>query len=114
MLVGDQDLVGVGGGFLIVPALLVTRNMRMSMAVGTSQLVVLISALAGLAGRATGDTVQWSLGLLFGLGGLAGAAIGARMADRAPDDALRQGFAGIAIAVGGLMAYQVVSGGSLA
>ena len=107
-------LLGVGGGFLIVPALLVTRDMRMSMAVGTSQLVVLISALAGLAGRATGDTVQWSLGLLFGLGGLAGAAVGARLADRAPDDALRQGFAGIAIAVGGLMAWQVVSGGSLA
>lgn len=107
-------LLGVGGGFLIVPALLVTRNMRMSMAVGTSQLVVLISAVAGLAGRATGDTVQWALGLLFGLGGLVGATIGSRLADRAPEAALRTGFAAVAVAVAGLMGWQVVQGGTLA
>lgn len=103
-------LLGVGGGFLIVPALLATRDMRMPMAVGTSQLIILISALGGLAGRLSGSSVQWSLGLLFGLGGLAGATIGSKLADRAPPDTLRHAFASVAIAVAGLMIWQIASG----
>lgn len=103
-------LLGVGGGFMIVPALLATRDMRMPMAVGTSQLIILISALGGLAGRLSGSSVQWSLGLLFGLGGLAGATIGSKLADRAPADTLRLAFASVAIAVAGLMIWQIVSG----
>lgn len=106
-------LLGVGGGFMIVPALIATRDMRMPLAVGTSQLVVLISALAGLLGRSTGDSVQWGLGALFGLGGLVGAAVGSKLADRAPADALRLGFAAVAIGVAGLMAWQVVVGGQM-
>lgn len=103
-------LLGVGGGFLIVPALIATRDMRMPVAVGTSQLIILISALGGLAGRLSGSSVQWRLGLLFGLGGLAGATIGSKLADRAPADTLRLAFASVAIAVAGLMIWQIVSG----
>lgn len=103
-------LLGVGGGFLIVPALLATRDMRMPMAVGTSQLIILVSALGGLAGRLSGSSVQWSLGLLFGLGGLAGATIGSKLADRAPPDTLRRAFASVAVAVAGFMVWQIVSG----
>lgn len=103
-------LLGVGGGFLIVPTLVATRDMRMPMAVGTSQLIILISALGGLAGRLTGTSVQWSLGLLVGVGGLAGAAVGSKLADRAPADTLRAAFAGVAIAVAGLMIWQITTG----
>lgn len=103
-------LLGVGGGFLIVPALVGTRNMRMPTAVGTSQLIILISALGGLGGRLAGDSVQWGLGLLFGLGGAAGATVGSRLAERAPARVLRLGFAGVAVAVAGLMALQVAAG----
>lgn len=106
-------LLGVGGGFLIVPALVGLRGLRMPVAVGTSQLVVLISALAGLGGRLTGDTVQWGIGALFGLGGLVGATIGSKLADRVPADALRLGFAGVAVLVAGLMGWQVVVGGQM-
>lgn len=107
-------LLGVGGGFLIVPAFVGLRGMAMPLAVGTSQLVVLISALAGLLGRSTGDSVQWSLGLLFGLGGVVGATVGSRLAGRVPADRLRVGFAGVAIAVAVVMAWQVVAGGQFA
>lgn len=107
-------LLGVGGGFLIVPALIATRDMRMPRAVGTSQLVILISAAAGLLGRIPGGTVQWGIGALFGLGGLAGAAIGSRLADHAPAGALRTSFAAVATVVAGFMAWQVITGGSLA
>lgn len=103
-------LLGVGGGFLIVPALVATRDMRMPMAVGTSQLIILISAMGGLVGRLSGSSVQWGLGLLFGAGGLVGATVGSRLADRAPADTLRLAFAGVAIVVAALMAFQVVTG----
>jgi uncharacterized membrane protein YfcA len=103
-------LLGVGGGFLIVPALVATRDMHMPLAVGTSQLIILVSALGGLAGRLSGNSVQWRLGLLFGIGGLAGATIGSKLADRAPADMLRLAFAGVAIAVAGLMIWQIVAG----
>lgn len=103
-------LLGVGGGFLIVPALVATRDMRMPTAVGTSQLIILISALGGLAGRLSGTSVQWSLGLLFATGGLVGAAVGSKLADRAPADTLRLAFAGVAVAVAGIMVWQITIG----
>lgn len=103
-------LLGVGGGFLIVPALVATHDMRMPLAVGTSQLIILISALGGIGGRLSGNSIQWSLGLLFGIGGLAGATIGSKAADRAPADTLRVAFAGVAIAVAGLMIWQIATG----
>lgn len=101
-------LLGVGGGFLIVPALIGLRRMPTHVAVGTSQLVVLISALAGLVGRLSGDSVQWTLGILFGLGGVVGAAVGSKVANRVSAARLRLGFAGIALAVAAAMAWQAL------
>ena len=102
-------LLGVGGGFLVVPALLRTRHLPMPMAVGTSQVVVLVSAVAGLAGRAAGGSVQWGVGLLFGMGGLLGATAGARLADRAPAHRLRQAFAGVAVTVAVVLGLRALS-----
>ena len=107
-------LLGVGGGFLIVPALVGLRGMPMPLAVGTSQLVVLISAVAGLVGRLTGDSVQWGLGLLFGIGGVVGATAGSKLGGRVPADRLRLGFATVAVLVALTMAWQVVAGGHVA
>lgn len=102
-------LLGVGGGFLIVPALVGLRDMPMPLAVGTSQLIVIISALAGIVGRLTGDSIHWRLGLLFGLGGVVGAAVGSKLADRVPARQLRLGFAGVAGAVAVAMAWQALA-----
>lgn len=102
-------LLGVGGGFIVVPALMATRRMPIALAVGTSQLVVFISAIAGLLGRIPGGTVQWQVGLLVGAGGLIGSAVGSRLADRAPDRALRRAFAAVATIVAVAMAAQAVA-----
>lgn len=99
-------LLGVGGGFVIVPALVATHDMPMRIAVGTSQVVVLVSALAGLLGRAQSGSVEWGLGLLFGAGGVVGAAVGAQMADRVAASVLRRSFAVVAVAVAVVMLLQ--------
>jgi len=102
-------LLGVGGGFIVVPALVATRGLPMPVAVGTSQLVVLVSALAGLAGRLGTGTIQWPVGLLFGLGGVVGAAAGARASGRVGEAALRRTFAALAAAVAVVMAADALT-----
>lgn len=102
-------LLGVGGGFLIVPALIGLRDMPMPLAVGTSQLIVVISALAGIVGRVAGGSIHWRLGLLFGLGGIVGAAVGSKLADRVSPRRLRLGFAGVAGVVAVAMAWQALA-----
>lgn len=101
-------LLGVGGGFLIVPALLRTRGMPMRLAIGTSQLVILISALGGITGRLAGHTVRWDVGLLFGLGGVVGSALGSRAADAVPAERLRTAFAVVAVLVATVLLWRLV------
>lgn len=104
-------LLGVGGGFMVVPALTGMLGMPMSMAVGTSQLVILTNAAAGLVGRATGGGVDWALGVAFGSGGVVGAAIGSRIAGRVDERYLRLGFAAVAVGVAGALTWQLLGGG---
>lgn len=104
-------LLGVGGGFLVVPALIALRGMPMPLAVGTSQLVVLVNALAGLGGRLFGDSVVWGLGAVFGVGGVLGAALGSRLADRVPARQLRLAFSGVAVLVAAALGWQLIAGG---
>ena len=95
--------LGVGGGFMIVPALIATLAMPMPMAVGTSQLVVLTNSLAGLAGRASGGTIAWGIGIMFGIGGLMGGMLGSKITDRVSSDMLRKAFAVIGVVVAGAL-----------
>ncbi len=86
-------LLGVGGGFLIVPALVMLVGLPMSMAVGTSLLVIALNSLAGLLGHLTGALLDVSLIVTFVAAGLAGTFVGARLAQRLPPDRLRVAFA---------------------
>jgi uncharacterized protein len=83
-------LLGVGGGFVIVPALMALLGLPASVAVGTSSLVILTNVLAGLAGRLGAGQVLWTTGLVYG------AAAGARLAGRLPEAVLRRAFATLA------------------
>jgi uncharacterized protein len=85
--------LGVGGGFLIVPALLLLLRMNMRQAIGSSLVVIALNSGAGLFGHLTAQGLPWGLiGLLIG-GGLLGIALGARLVPRLPVARLRQGFA---------------------
>lgn len=84
---------GVGGGFLIVPALVVIIGLPMQLAVGTSLLAIALNALWGLLGHLRFGTLDWGLTALFVLGGLAGVLAGGKAAGLVPEARLRQGFA---------------------
>jgi uncharacterized membrane protein YfcA len=90
-------IAGVGGGFAIVPALVLLAGLPMALASGTSLLLIAINALVALA--AIGHWPATSLPLLLPLllGGVIGVVAGQRLAPRLNDQQLRRGFSALLI-----------------
>lgn len=110
MLVGTGFAVGalagffgIGGGFLIVPGLMLATGMPLIYAIGTSLVAVVAFGAATAMSYAMSGLVDWRLAGLFIagglLGGLAGIATGRMIGSQ--DKVLRPAFAGIVILVGG-------------
>ena len=90
-------VAGVGGGFAIVPALVLLAGLPMQLASGTSLLLITTNSLVALAALGHWPTAQ--LPLLFPLlvGGFLGAVVGQRLAPHLPEVRLRQGFSALLI-----------------
>lgn len=86
-------VLGVGGGFLIVPALVVLVGLPMQMAVGTSLVVITMNSIAGLLGHINDGSFQPLLILVFTVSGLAGTFAGSRLARYLPAKKLQSVFA---------------------
>ncbi|GAA3880480.1 hypothetical protein GCM10023084_36790 [Streptomyces lacrimifluminis] len=85
-------LVGAGGGFLVVPALALLGGLPMTVAVGTSLLVISMKSFAGLAGYLTSVHIDWGFAALVTAIAVVGGLIGGLLAGRIPQDALRKSF----------------------
>jgi uncharacterized protein len=91
---------GVGGGFVVVPALVLALGFEMPVAVGTSLLVITINSAAAFAARLGGHVhLDWPLLGLFTLAALAGALAGNRVASRVDASRLTAAFTVLLIAV---------------
>ena len=89
---------GVGGGFVIVPALVLTLGFTMPQAVGTSLVVIAINAAVALAMRAGSSTIEWADAAPFLITAVAGTIVGVRIAGRI--DARRLTAAFVVLLVG--------------
>jgi uncharacterized membrane protein YfcA len=85
-------MVGAGGGFVIVPALVLLAGLDMATAVGTSLLVIALQASAGLAGHLQHTAIDWPSTLTITVLAIGGSLAGARLAGRLPPPLLRTGF----------------------
>ncbi|MER3451259.1 MAG: sulfite exporter TauE/SafE family protein [Thermus sp.] len=96
--------VGVGGGFLIVPALVLLGGLPMHRAVGTSLAIVTLNAVVGgykhTASLAQQDSIHWGLVLSLTLVGILGSLLGGRLSLHLPQERLRQGFVLFLLAIG--------------
>lgn len=101
---------GVGGGFLIVPALTLLLGVPIRRAVATSLVVIALNSLAGLAGHVAYGGVEWRLGSELTLAALAGAAITLPAAKRLSGPVLQRSFAGALALLGVVMLLQTVRG----
>jgi uncharacterized membrane protein YfcA len=92
-------LIGAGGGFLIVPALVLLGGMPMRVAVATSLLVIALKSFAGLAGHVGQVTIDWRLAALVASAAVAGSVVGSLLSARIAQDALKRVFAWFVIAM---------------
>ncbi len=104
-------LLGVGGGFVIVPALLLVARLPMHRAVGTSLLVIALNCAAGLLGFLGKVEIHWLLALGFGAASVAGSVAGAALALRTRPERLRRGFAVFVLLAGVAMLVEQAARG---
>jgi uncharacterized protein len=90
-------LFGVGGGFVIVPVLVLVLHLSMVEAVGTSLLIVLMGSAFALANRIADGAVDATIAIPFSIAALLGAVAGRRLAERANVERLQRGFAGLIV-----------------
>jgi uncharacterized protein len=99
-------LVGVGGGFLIVPALVLLGGVPMKAAVGTSLMVIALKSATGFLGYVDQVEVAWAFMLVFSVIATAGIVVGTRLVKHVPAQSLRRAFALFLVVMGGLILHQ--------
>lgn len=100
--------LGVGGGFLAVPALVLVLRMPMSLAVGTSLLVIVMNSVTSLVARAGDLSLDWRVVAPFTVAAVVATLLGKRIADRLSGAALTVAFAGMLVAVGLFVGVEAV------
>jgi len=90
---------GVGGGFLIVPALVLVLGVPIANAVGTSLIVITVASIAALAVHVTAVHIPWAVTAAFAATAMLGALLGTRLAKDATPRRLTNLFATLAVAV---------------
>jgi uncharacterized membrane protein YfcA len=92
-------LVGAGGGFLIVPALVVLGGMQMHKAIGTSLFVIFLKSMAAFGGHMEHVQVDWHLSAMVTALAIGGSIVGTRFAARVPAARLKKVFGWFVLAV---------------
>ncbi len=99
-------LVGVGGGFLIVPALVLLAGLSMKKAVGTSLLIISLKSFAGFAGYITIMEIPWEFLAKFTAFSGAGILIGSHLVKFVPQKTLKKSFAVFLVIMGIFILYK--------
>lgn len=107
-----SGVVGVGGGFLIVPALVLVARVPMALAVGTSLAVITLNSLVGFVTYqavldAKGITLDYPVLASIAVVGMAGSVVGHRIGRRLPQSLLRRIFGIVLLLLGGAIVVDV-------
>lgn len=114
LLVGMlAGLVGVGGGFLIVPALVLLGGMEMRLAVGTSLLVIALQSASGFVEhlavlRRHGLSLDWRVFAVFSSIGVLGAFAGVYIGGKLPQSALRRAFGVVLVGMAAFILWRTL------
>ena len=99
-------LFGVGGGFVIIPALVLLLGLPMPLAVGTSLIIIVINSAAGLAAHAADATIDYRIASAFTAAAVTGSLTAGRLASHLPARHLRRAFAYLIFAVAAFVVAQ--------
>jgi hypothetical protein len=103
--------LGIGGGFLIVPALVLFAGLNARVAAGTSLAIIALNSSSGVLGQLRFANIHWSLLAGFLTFAIAGMVIGSTLSGRLAEQLLRRIFAttifivGVAVAIGNLVRF---------
>ena len=98
---GVTGLVGAGGGFLIIPALVILANLPMKQAVGTSLIIIAAKSMIGFLGDVHTDVaVDWPFLLLFSAIAILGIVAGSLLSTRVAEAKLKPAFGWFVLAMG--------------
>lgn len=93
-------LLGAGGGFLIIPALIIMAGLPMKTAVGTSLMIMAMSTLIGFMGDTGHAGINWPLLLTLTGIAVAGVIAGGLLSRRIPGEKLKRGFGWFVLVMG--------------
>lgn len=99
-------MVGAGGGFLVVPALVFLGGLQMTEAIGTSLMVISMKCFAGYIGHASHAHIDLHLTLLVTVSAVLGSFAGGFCADFLPQAVLRKAFAIFVLVIGTLQLWK--------
>lgn len=99
------SFTGLGGGFLIVPLLLLL-GFPAQKAVGTSFLAIVVISLSALVAHNKLANVDYRVGILLGVGGIVGAQIGARLLEHVSTASFKRIFAAVLVGLAGYLFFQ--------
>ncbi len=103
-------LVGVGGGFLIVPALVLLGGLSMHVAIGTSLVIIALKSFSGFYKyldvlESVNQQINWELVMVFSLVGAVGSFIGRKVGSKISGDKLKKAFGVFLLLMGGYIIY---------
>lgn len=93
-------LLGAGGGFLLIPALVFLIKLPMKKAAGTSLLIIALNSLIGFAGDLGHFTINWKFLSAISLIAIAGVFVGGYISKKIPGDKLKKGFGWFVLIMG--------------
>jgi uncharacterized membrane protein YfcA len=99
-------LVGVGGGFLYVPALVLLGGLPMRQAVGTSLGLIVISCVSGFVSHLGRGAIDWRATAIFTALAVIGVVTGSALVPRVPQDRLRRLFAALLLGMGAVVLWK--------
>ncbi len=102
-------ILGVGGGFLVVPALVMLLGLPIQVAVGTSLVVIAMNSAAGFLGHVGSGSFDWMVTLVFVAAGLVGTFSGMRLSSRLSSSKLQKAFAVFVIALAFFLLFDNLS-----
>jgi hypothetical protein len=103
-------LVGAGGGFLVVPALVILGGMEMHKAVGTGLLVISMKSIAAFGGHIQHVDVDWQFAIVTTCLAISGSFFGTQLSSKVPAAQLKKGFGWFVLCMAGLIVAKEIGG----
>ena len=103
-------LLGAGGGFLLIPALVLLVRIPMKKAIGTSLLIIALNSLIGFTGDLGHFSIDWKFLIIITFIAIGGIVIGGLLSKKIPSEKLKKGFGWFVLIMGIYIIVKEITG----